>query len=108
MYIFQDNLLYNILGGIMTRPFLDEDIKPLSEFRANTTAFIEQVKDSKRPLIITQHGRGAAVLLGVKEYERLLAKLELLQDIQRAETEISEGKGVDHKTARKRAFERLK
>jgi antitoxin YefM len=90
------------------RPFLDEDIKPLSEFRANATAFIKQVKDSKRPLVITQHGRGAAVLMGVREYEQLLAKLELLQDIQQAETEIAEGKGVEHRTARKHALERFK
>jgi PHD/YefM family antitoxin component YafN of YafNO toxin-antitoxin module len=46
--------------------------------------------------VITQHGKSSAVLLGVKEYESLIEKIEILQDIQLSEKQISEGLGINH------------
>jgi antitoxin YefM len=91
----------------MKRIVLDQDIKPLSEFRANAASFIEQVHKTKRPLVITHHGKSAAVLLDVVEYESLLERLELLQDIHTAETQIKEGKGISHDSARKQLLGRF-
>ena len=71
---------------------LDNDIKPLSEFRANAANFVKQVKETKRPLILTQHGKSSAVLVDVAEYQAIIEKLELLQEVQLAEQQISEGK----------------
>lgn len=87
---------------------LDQDIRPLSEFRAKTTAFIQQVRETGRPLVITQNGRSAAVLLDVVEYEKLLEQIEILEDVIRAEKEIESGKGVNHGEAKKRLLTRLK
>jgi antitoxin YefM len=72
----------------MERIELDKDVKPISEFRANATHLIEQVNKTKRPLVITQHGKSSAVLLDVKEYEALLDKIELLSDLVEAEEDI--------------------
>ncbi|MBW8886836.1 MAG: type II toxin-antitoxin system Phd/YefM family antitoxin [Fibrobacteres bacterium] len=72
----------------MERIELDKDIKPISEFRANATNLIDQVNKTKRPLVITQHGKSSAVLLDVKEYEALLDKIELLSDLAEAEEDI--------------------
>ena len=52
----------------MQRLILDKDIKPMSEFRAHTAACIQQVQKSKRPVVITQHGKSAAVLIDVAEF----------------------------------------
>ena len=92
----------------MLRPLLDQDIRSLSEFRTNTATLIDQVRKTKRPLILTQHGRSTAVVLDVSEYERLLEKLELLQDIQISQDQLSKGLGVDNETARKQMLERFK
>jgi antitoxin YefM len=78
----------------MQRMNLAKDIKPISEFRANATTLLDQVGRTKRPLIITQHGKSAAVLLGVLEYEALLEKIELLIDIANAEEDIKNGRTV--------------
>ena len=67
---------------------LDKDVKPISEFRANATNLIDQVNKTKRPLVITQHGKSSAVLLDVREYEALLEKIELLSDLAEAEEDI--------------------
>ena len=52
----------------MNRIQLDQDIRSLSEFRANVATFIQQVHKTNRPLVITSHGRSTAVLLNVSEY----------------------------------------
>lgn len=92
----------------MERIKLDQDIKPLSEFRANATACIQQVHDTKRPIVITQHGKSTAVVIDVEEYEALIEKLELLQDIRLAEKQINNNQGVAHKTVKSRILEQLK
>lgn len=92
----------------MQRLQLDQDIKPLSEFRANVGTCIQQVHTTRRPLVITQHGKSAAVLLDVAEYETLMERLELLEDIQLAERQIEEGKSVGHDEARNAVLKRLK
>jgi antitoxin YefM len=84
-----------------------EDVRPLSEFRANAAAFVNQVRETKRPLILTQHGRSAAVLLDVKAYEDLIEHAELLHDIEVAEAQIAEGKFIEHEDFKKYMFERL-
>jgi antitoxin YefM len=86
----------------MPRLILDEDIKPLSEFRANVTTFIEQTRKTRRPMVITHHGKSAAVLLGVSEYESLMQKMELLEDIRLAETQLAQGMGINHAVALKK------
>jgi antitoxin YefM len=91
----------------MQRVVLDEDVKPISEFRANAASLVQQVRRTKRPLVITQQGRSAAVLLDVAEYEKLLAKLELLQDIHTAETQIDSGQAISHAAARRKALGRF-
>ncbi len=92
----------------MKRIQLDEDIQPLSEFRANVGAYIEKIKKTKRPLVITLHGKSAAVMMDVSEYEGLIEKLELLSDIQAAELQLSQGKGIIHDEAKNQVLESLK
>lgn len=87
---------------------LSRDIRPLSEFRANAAAFVEQVSTTRRPMILTQHGKSAAVLLGVDEYERLVERAELLDDIATAEMQIDRGEGVEHQAARAEVLRRLR
>lgn len=83
----------------MRRFIIDKDIQPLSTFRAKTSAMMRQVYNTKRPLILTQRGKSSAVVLDVGEYEKLLEKLEILQDIHLAEEQLKEGKGTSHEQA---------
>jgi len=91
-----------------TPPRLSRDIQPLSEFRANTAKFVRHVQETGRPLVLTQHGRGAAVLLKVEEYERLVERAELAEDIRAAEAQLDRGEGVSHRTAREQVRKRLR
>ena len=91
----------------MQRPHLDEDIKPLSEFRANAAALLDRVRETKRPLILTQRGHSTAVVVDVAEYERLVEEITLLRDVHVAERQLAEGRGVPHEEAKKQILSRL-
>jgi antitoxin YefM len=89
------------------RVSLNTDIKPVSEFRANAAELIEHVKSTGRPLVLTQHGHSAAVVLDVAEYERLVDEIELLRDVRTAVQQIESGHGVsdcDAKAELRRRF----
>ena len=84
-----------------------EDIQPLSTFRANAASFVQQVRETKRPLVLTQHGRSAAVVLDVEEYEALVEQVELLRDVRTAEYELDSGQGIDSDAAEARLRARM-
>jgi prevent-host-death family protein len=92
----------------MQRIKIDQDIQPLSEVRTGIANFIKQVHDTKRPVIITQHGKSVAVLLDVHEYEAMQDRLELLTDIQMSLNQLESGKGIDHKDAREKVIKRAR
>ena len=85
--------------SFMRRIHLKVDIKPVNEFRANAAALIEQVRETKRILVLTQRGRSVAVVVEVGEYQRIVEELELLRDINVAEKQLAEGKGIEHEQA---------
>ncbi|WP_456378991.1 type II toxin-antitoxin system Phd/YefM family antitoxin [Thiolapillus sp.] len=91
----------------MRRLIIDQDIRPMSEFRSGVASFIKQVHETKRPLVITQHGKGVGVLLDVAEYEAMRDKIELLEDIQTSITQLNEEKGISHKEAKNTVLARL-
>ena len=91
----------------MSRVRVDEDIRPLSEFRAGVATFVKQIQETRRPMVLTQRGRGVAVLVGAQEYERMQERLELLEEVYRAEEQLANGGGVSHEDAKSRVLSRL-
>jgi len=71
------------------------DIIPVSDLRQNAAKILKQLKDSKEPLIITQRGRAAAVMLSVETFERSEHNKELLRLLAKGEREIGIGEGYD-------------
>jgi len=86
---------------------LDEDIRPLSEFRAGVASFVKRVNDTRRPLVLTQHGRGVAVVVDIHEFEAMRERLSLLEDIARAEAQLAAGEGIPHEEAKARILKRI-
>ncbi|MGB6066836.1 MAG: type II toxin-antitoxin system Phd/YefM family antitoxin [Desulfomonilaceae bacterium] len=71
------------------------NIIPISEFRQDAAKILKKVRDSREPLVITQRGRAAAVMLSVEAYERSEREKELLRLLAKGEREIEAGKGHD-------------
>ena len=91
----------------MRRMVIEQDIRSMSEFRSGVASFVKQVHDTKRPLIITQHGKGVGVLLDVGEFEAMQEKIELLEDIQTSISQLEAGNGISQKDAKQEVLQRL-
>ncbi|ELA7195872.1 type II toxin-antitoxin system Phd/YefM family antitoxin [Vibrio parahaemolyticus] len=92
----------------MSRIHFDQDIQPLSEFRAGVASYIKQINETRRPLVITQRGKGVAVVLDVAEYEAMQEKIELLEEMRTAEAQLASGLGVSSADARAQVLGRIK
>lgn len=75
------------------------DIQPLSAFRANAAGFLKDVRESRRPLILTQHGKSAAVVIDVEQYDALMEELEVIREIKEARAQLARGEGIPHEQA---------
>jgi len=92
----------------MSRLHFNQDIQPLSDFRAGAASFIRQVNETRRPIVITQRGKGVAVVVDVAEYESMQEKIELLEEVQKAEAQLNAGLGVSNSDARERILQSIK
>lgn len=77
-------------------------VTPVTEVKRHATEIISKLRDDRAPVLITERGRSAAVLLDVETYEELLARIEILQGIARGERAYAEGRVVSHADAKKR------
>lgn len=82
------------------------DVRPVTEFRAHTSAIIEQVRSTGRPLILTQHGRSAVVLMDPAVYEDLIAENELLRHLAISEAQIAASEVLAHEDVVRRVREK--
>ena len=68
-------------------------IIPVSDLRQDAARVLNDVKQSSKPVFITQRGRATAVLMSLDAYERSEAERELLLLLARGEKEIVAGIG---------------
>lgn len=92
----------------MAKLKLSRDIQPVTEFRAKAAQVIDHVRETGAPVILTQHGRSAAVLLDVQTYEAMVDELELLRDVQQAAAQVAAGRGRSHAAVAKALHARLR
>jgi prevent-host-death family protein len=71
------------------------NIIPVSDLRQDAAKVLKKLRNNKEPLIITQRGRAAAVMIGVDAYEKSEHEKELLRLLARGEREIEIGEGYD-------------
>lgn len=71
------------------------DIKPISYIKANAAETLRRLKESKNPVVITQNGESAAVLLDVESYQEMSDAFGLLKLLEASEAEARAGKAAD-------------
>ena len=70
---------------------LSEDIIPFTEFRRTLSSCFARTTGTHRPLIITQNGRAAKVLLDIADFDGLKESLAVLDDIRISNEQIKRG-----------------
>jgi prevent-host-death family protein len=74
----------------------------VTTLKRKATKIIARLEQEREPVLIIQHGRPAAYLIGVEKYSALSRRLTILEGIARGERAIEEGRMVSHAQAKKR------
>jgi prevent-host-death family protein len=90
---------------------VSRDINSLSNFKRNTSDFLERLRETQSPLVLTLNGVSEIVVQSAAGYQELLDRLEYLETvagIQRGLEELAEGKAVPAAAALAKLRETLK
>ena len=68
---------------------ITEDIRSITDLKRNTNSVLEQIRKTRRPVVLTVNGKAEAVLLAAKEYEKIATAFNLLKLLIPAEEDIS-------------------
>ncbi len=78
-----------------------EKIIPISDLQTQAKKIIAGVKETRDPVVITQRGRPAALLVNYEDYEGMVATLEEMSQpdwrerLAEAERDAKAGKGIE-------------
>ena len=67
----------------------------VTDLRQDAAAALKKLRSSRQPLIITQRGRAAAVMLSIEAYERGEHERQILRLLARGDREITAARGYD-------------
>lgn len=87
---------------------LSEDIVTVGEFRAKTSSWLEKLKSSNQPVVITQNGKPAAVLLSPAEYDKIQYTQSFMESVARGTADADVGRVVSTEELERRLEEKRK
>ena len=74
---------------------ITKDIQSLTTFRRRPGAFLKQLKESKRPVVLTVKGKAAAIVQDAGAYQRLLdiaAQADAREGIRQGLEDVRKGR----------------
>jgi prevent-host-death family protein len=71
------------------------NILPLARFKATASEVLNGMKENGRPVVITQNGEAAAVLLPPAEYDRLAYRASFLEAVEEGYADSVAGRTID-------------
>ena len=77
---------------------VSENIVPLSEFKARASDWLKKIAQTGGPVVITQNGRAAAVLVSPGEFDALTERARLLQAVAEGIADAEGGRLTDHES----------
>ena len=80
---------------MQTSTKFSEDIVPLSDMKVNPGRVVNQVDKTHRPVLLTNRGRGVAVVQSLKEYETEVEEREFLRGVVQGLMDLEEGREMN-------------
>ena len=70
-------------------------VVPIGEFKNNAANWLAELNSTGNPIVITQHGKPAAVLLTPHEFDRIQYKDAFLASIEKGSQELENRMGIE-------------
>ncbi len=64
---------------------------PITDMKRQAGKVLDALRRDRTPMVITEHGRAAAVILDMATYETLTRRYEVLKSLDEAEQDIAHG-----------------
>jgi prevent-host-death family protein len=74
---------------------VSQDIVPLGNFKSQASRILRRLREKDRPIIITQYGKPAAVLLTPQEFDRLTERQRFVEAVQEGLQDSAAGRVID-------------
>ena len=87
---------------------ISEDIVPVSAFKAGAAELLRRVAETGHPLVITQNGKAAGVLLSPAEFDRLSERARFVAAVEEGLADADAGRVRDHDEVVGRMSERFR
>ena len=75
---------------------MSEDFVPVSDFKAQAAEWLRRVGESGQPVVITQHGKPAGVLLSPQVFDRLMERTRFLEAVEEGLADAEAGRVHPH------------
>jgi prevent-host-death family protein len=79
----------------MKNVLLSQDVLPLGEFKTQASRVLRKLKENQRPVIITQNGRAAAVLITPEEFDQLHERERFMGAVQEGLADSEAGRIIE-------------
>lgn len=73
-----------------------DDIVPIGDLKAHLSEKIRELRERGRPLVVTQNGKAAAVLLAPEAFDRLTNQAQFVASVQEGLADLDAGRVVSH------------
>ena len=81
---------------------VSDGIVPLGEFKAQAAKILKRLGESGQPMVITQNGRPAGVLVSPREFDRIQERQRFLESISAGLADAESGRVLDTAELKKR------
>jgi prevent-host-death family protein len=71
---------------------ISQNIVSLSDFKNKASKMLHEIKSSHRPLVITQNGKAAAVLISPSDFDLLTEQVRFVDAVQRGLADVQNGR----------------
>lgn len=79
-----------------------EDLIPLTDLKVNPSRVVKHTTEAHRPVLLTNRGRGVAVVQSVGDYEKAEEEREFMRAVVIGMSDLEEGREVSFDDARTR------
>lgn len=86
---------------------ISEDVVPISELKAHAAEWMRKAAETGAPVVVTQNGRAAAVLLSPRAYDDLTERARFVAAVEEGLADSEAGRTSSHADVAREMAERL-
>jgi len=71
---------------------LSQNVVSLSDFKNKASKMVNEIRSSRRPVVITQNGKAAAVLISPSDYDLFSEQMRFVESVKRGLEDVKDGR----------------